>query len=100
MSNEFTEDTPMWVGWDSLLIVDHLPQQTIGYMDSLHLPPTRLDVVAETMKISQKVAAECGEPYAFSNYDLAVAAKPALQIQAQESPKYNNVLSASEHFMC
>ena len=31
----------------------------IGCMNNLGMPPTRLDVVAETMKRSQKVAAEC-----------------------------------------
>ena len=44
------------------------------------------------MKISQKVAEECGESYAVITltYDLAIA-KPALQIQAQEAPFYDNV---------
>ena len=80
----------MWVGWNSCLTVDPLPQQIIGYMENLSLPPTRLDVVAETMKISQKVANECGQTYAVVSYDLAVA-KPALQIQDEESPMYDNL---------
>ena len=77
MSNVFQENTPMWIGWNSRLTKDHLPQQKIGYMDNLSLPPTRLDVVAETMKISQNVAAECGQQFAIVHYDVAVA-KPAL----------------------
>ena len=56
MSNVFEENTPMWIGWNSRLTKDHLPQQKIGYMDNLSLPPTRLDVLAETMKISLNVA--------------------------------------------
>ena len=36
------------------------------------------------------VAEECGEKYAIVHYDLGIA-KPALQIQAQESPTYDNV---------
>jgi len=54
------------------------------------LPPTRLDVAAETLQIAQRVAAQCDEPYALVNYDLATA-KPALQMHANESPKYDNV---------
>ena len=61
-------------------------------MDNLNLPPTRLDVIVETLKISQKVAIECGERYIVIvvHYDLAIA-KPAMQIQFTESPKYDNV---------
>ena len=90
MSNVFEENTPMWIGWNSRLTKDHLLQQKIGYMDNLSLPPTRLDVVAETMKISRNVAAECGQQFAIVHYDVAVA-KPALQIQDEESPMYDNV---------
>ena len=53
------------------------------------LPPTRLDVAAETLQIAQSVVAECDE-HALVNYDLAIA-KPALQMQANESPKHGNV---------
>ena len=82
--------TPMWTGWNAQLTHDPLPLQNVAYMENISFPPTRLDVIADTLKISQKVAQECGEPYAVVTYDLAVA-KPALQIQAQESPLYDNV---------
>ena len=59
-------------------------------MENIALPPTRLDVVQETLCIAQKVAREYGEQYTIVHYDLAIA-KPALQIQAQEAPKFNNV---------
>ena len=62
----------------------------IGSLYYIELPPTRLDVVVETLLRSQKVASECGETYATVTYDLAIA-KPALQIQAQESPRFDNV---------
>ena len=81
---------PMWTGWNSLVTVDLLPSQRIAYMKNLNLPPTRLDVVAETLNISQRVAKECGDKYAVVTYDLAVA-KPALQIQAEEKPRYDDV---------
>ena len=85
--------TPMWSGWNSQITEDKLPQQRVTYMDNLNLPPTRLDVIVETLKISQKVAIECGERYIVVHYDLAIA-KPAMQIQFTESPKYENVFIA------
>ena len=85
MINIALPTVPMWAGWNSQIIEDTLPCQTISYMDSISLPPTRLDVVAETLKVSQKVEMECGQQFCIVHYDLAVA-KPALQIQAQETP--------------
>ena len=83
-------DIPMWAGWNSLVTTDDLPKQNIGYMENLCLPPTRLDVVVETLRISQKVAEECNEKYAIVHYDLAIA-KPAMQIQYEESPQFDNI---------
>ena len=68
-----SDPTPMWPGWNALVTEDPLPQQRIAYMENLSLLPTRLDVVAETLNISKKVAAECGDEYAVVHYDLAVA---------------------------
>lgn len=45
-------------------------------MENICAPPTRLDVVAETLKRSKKVAEECGDTYAIVTYNLAIA-KPA-----------------------
>ena len=81
----------MWSGWNSMFTLDPLPLQTVAYMNSINLPPTRLDVVAETLKISQQVAMESEEPFVVVHYDLAVA-KPAMQIQQEERPQFNNVL--------
>ena len=83
-------ETPMWSGWNSLFTPDDLPLQTVAYMNSISLPPTRLDVIVETLKISQQVAIENQEPFVVVHYDLAVA-KPAMQIQQAESPKFDNV---------
>ena len=82
--------TPMWAGWNSLVTADDSPQQRIEYMKNITLPPTRNDVVAKTLAVSQAVARECNEKYAIVHYDLAVA-KPALQIQDAEKPKFDNV---------
>ena len=62
------------------LELSHYKDTLLAYMDNLSLPPTRLDVVAETLKISQMVAAQCNEEFAIVHYDLAVV-KPAMQIQ-------------------
>ena len=59
-------------------------------MENLCLPPTRLEIVTETLKISQQVGEECADKYAVFYYDLAVA-KPAMQIQYQKSPRFDNV---------
>ena len=68
----------------------YLLLQKIAYMENNPHQPKQLDVVAETLRKSQAVAEECGEQYAVVTYDLAIA-KPALQIQCQESPMYDNV---------
>ena len=44
----------------------------------------------ETLKVSQQVAEECGETYAIVTYDLGIA-KPAMQIQQNETPIFDNV---------
>ena len=82
--------TPMWIGWNSCVTPDPFPKQQIGYMENINLPPTRLDVVAKTLKQSQQVAQECQQEYAIVTYDLAVA-KLAMQIQLAEAPLYDNV---------
>ena len=82
--------TPMWQGWNSLITEDSLPMQSIAYMNAINLPPTRLDVVAETLRTSQKVAEECGDRMIIVHYDLAIA-KPAMQIQAADAPNFDNI---------
>ena len=54
---------PFWTGWNSLRITEANPKQVVCYMDHIQLPPTRLDVVMETLKRSQAVARECVEQY-------------------------------------
>ena len=80
----------MWTGWNSQITTDPLPRQIIGYMENLSLPSTQLDVVAETLKVSQRVAEECQKAFMIVHYDLAIA-KPAKQIQQSESPLYDNI---------
>jgi len=59
-------------------------------MENINLPPTRLDVVVQTLKRSQRVAMECQLQYVVVIYDLAVV-KLAMQVQCTEAPFYDNV---------
>ena len=75
-----------------LLHKDPLPLLKIKYTENITLPPTQINVVLETLKVSQRVAAECGQVYAAVTYDLAIA-KPAMQIQVEESPRFDNLFT-------
>ena len=86
----YHKHTPMWRGWNALLHQDTLPQQRLAYMENIALPPTRLDVVQETMRLSQKVAHYDLAVIMTVHYDLAIS-KPALQIQATEAPIFDNI---------
>ena len=59
-------------------------------MKPIQLPPTRTDVVKETMKRSIDIANTIKQRQAFVTYDLAIA-KIAKRIQSEESPVYDNL---------
>ena len=59
-------------------------------MKPIQLPPTRTDVVKETMKRSIDIANTVKQRQAFVTYELAIA-KIAKRIQSEESPVYNNL---------
>ena len=80
----------MWVGFMSKYYVDNLPQQDVRYLPNMRQPITGLDVIQETLILTQRCAQECRIPYGVVSYDLN-AAKPAMQMQATEKPKYDNV---------
>ena len=84
------ESVPFWTGWNARVTDDPLPIQNVQYMENIRLPPTQMNVVLETLKVSQKIAEECGQTYAIVTYGLAIA-KPAMQIQSQEPPRFDNV---------
>ena len=86
----FKEEVPMWHGWNYLHEVDINPEQNVLYMQHVELPPTRNDVVRETLRRSQLVSAACHQEYTVVTYDLAVA-KLAKQIQDAESPEFDKV---------
>ena len=63
----------------------------IAYMDPISLPPTRNDVVRETMVRSLKVADETNQKYAVVTYALAVALK-AYSFQALQEPAFDKLI--------
>ena len=66
-----------------------LPLRT--YMDLISLPPTRNDVVQETIVCSVKVAQETNQEFEVVTYDLAIAFK-AYSIQALQPPTFDKLI--------
>ena len=88
---EVDKPLPLFPGYYSQFVQDHLPQQRLFYMDPICASPTRNDVVRETMNRSMNVAAETKQEYGIVTYDLAVALK-AYSIQALETPMFDKLL--------
>ena len=89
MAANLFSKTPMWVGWNTERYSEPIKKQVTRYMQNIRLPPTREDVVKETLKRSQEVAKKCGDKYAIATSDLAVP-KTARQIHIQNSPKFDD----------
>ena len=87
----FNQNLPLFNGYFSRFSTVNLPQTVIAYMDPIYQPPTRNDVVQETMVRSMKVAKEMNEEYAVVTYDLAVALK-AYSIQALKIPQFDKLI--------
>ena len=88
---------PMWVGFNALLHTDNLPEQVNLYMNFFNLPITSLDVIQETLVTTQSCAKEVGQRYGIVTYDLN-AAKPAMQMQITDAPKYDDLFTMPELF--
>ena len=86
-----SKKTPLFTGFFSRFVTDCLPQTVITYMDPISQPPTRNDVVQETMVRSLKVANETKQSYAVVSYDLAVALK-AYSIQALQASEFDKLI--------
>ena len=91
LQSEVDKPLPLFPGFYSQFIHDHLPQQKIWYMDLISAPPTRNDVVRETMKRSLNVAIETHQEYGVVTYDLAVALN-VYSIQALDTPRFDKLL--------
>ena len=64
--------------------------QKIKYTELISAPPTRNDVVYETMKWEMNVANEPGQQYGVVTYDFAVA--KAYSIQSLDAPDFDKFL--------
>ena len=91
------EHLPLFTGFYSQFIDDPLPLTVIAYMDPISQPPTRNDVVYDTLLRSLKVADETKMPYHPVTYDLAVALK-AYAIQSLKSPMFDRLIILLGHF--
>ena len=93
-----TNSIPMWVGWNSRNDASSFDQkQKIFYLPQINQSPTSHSVVLETMKRSQQLAKESKIKEIAVTYDLAIA-KVAMQIQAKESPRFDNLFIAMGTF--
>ena len=82
---------PLFTGYLSNFVTDQLPKTFITYMDPISLPPTRNDVVQETLVRSLKVVEQICQEYAVVSYDLAVALK-AYSIQSLQQPTFDKLI--------
>lgn len=83
-------DIPMWIGFNSRIYNSDSSEQIISYLTPINASPTSTSIVLKTMLQSQKIAEELQQPSIQVTYDLAIA-KIALQIQATETPKFDNL---------
>ena len=93
----FNENMPLFNGFYSQFMDDTLPLTVIGYLDPISHPPTRNDVVHETLVRSLHVANETGMEYHPVTYDLAVALK-AYSIQSLRAPEFDRLIILLGHF--
>ena len=87
------ETTPMFVGWNAMLLPKEDQRQKVVYLPQINQSPTSYAVVKETMDRALCVAEECGKESVVVTYDLAIA-KMALQIQEEEEPTYDRIFIA------
>ena len=88
----------MWFGWNSRNDASSFDQkQKIFYLPQINQSPTSHSVVLETMKRSQQLAKESKIKEIAVTYHL-VTAKVAMQIQAKESSRFDNLFIAMGTF--
>ena len=97
----FSRDVPMWVGWnarrESLNISNNIwpsPQstQSIFHLPQINQSPTSIVLVGETLKRALVFANQS------ERNSIAAIAKIAMQLQAEESTKYDKVFVAMGSF--
>lgn len=82
--------TPMWVGFNSKIVIDDSFMQKISYLTPINASPTDKKVVYETMRLCLLIAHECNQKSIQVTYDLAIA-KIAFLIQSIESPLFDHL---------
>ncbi|XP_018358131.1 PREDICTED: uncharacterized protein LOC108757918 isoform X2 [Trachymyrmex cornetzi] len=81
---------PMWVGYHSKIFIDNSSVQNVSHLTPINDSPTNHSTVLQTLELSQDIARECEAPFIQVTYDLAIA-RTSYCIQAQESPKFDNI---------
>ncbi len=71
--------TPMWVGFNSQLIVNKQPKQRICYLPQIEASPTRTEVVKETLEQSLNVKEESNQKYCSVRLDWCLFSPPNLR---------------------
>ena len=90
ISFNLLENTPMWTRWITEQFIEKCPRQCVEYRQHIPFPPTRTDVVKETIVQSKRVSEERGSTSAVINYELAIA-KIAKKIQNEEPDEFKDV---------
>jgi hypothetical protein len=86
-------DTPVSVGWNAKVFPNKKQLQKVWYLPQINQSPTSTAAAAEKMGRAQGIVNESKKESISVTYDLAIA-KVAMQIQAEESPKFDNVFVA------
>lgn len=90
MSHFYGVETPMWVGFNSKVVLDKSVTQKVSYLTPINESPTDTSVVLETIRRAQRIAKECDEPYAQVSYDLGIG-KIAFPLKSTEKGLCENV---------
>ena len=82
--------TPMWVGFNSIILKHNSSKQKVSYLMPINKSPTDKSVVIETMRRALKIAEECKENYAQLTYDLGIA-QIAMVIKSEEKDEFRKL---------
>lgn len=80
-----------WAGWNTERFIQEYPRQRMKHLKHMPFPPTRINVVKETMVQSKKVSGERGFTFAVITCDLATV-KIAKKVQNKKPNEIKEVL--------
>lgn len=84
------QDTPSWIGYNSLIYSDYKYLHRIAYLQSLNASPTKNEIVQQTLDLTLEIQKEVGQSYIEVTYDLAIAMK-AYRIKSAYPEKYSSI---------